>query len=65
MLPGLSRSSSASSGIDSAGTVPARVPGGKPMCRFMISATTCAAAWSAYQPSKYSADSGLGGTGQV
>ncbi len=40
MLPGLSRSASASSGIASPGTVPARVPGGKPMCRFMISATT-------------------------
>ena len=63
MLPGLSRSASASSGTASAGTVPARVPGGKPMCRFMIPATTCVAAWSAYQPSKYSADSSFGGTG--
>ena len=45
------------------GTRAGTVPGGKPICRFMISATTCVAAWSAYQPSKYSADSGFGGTG--
>jgi hypothetical protein len=37
--------------------------GGKPMCRFLIPATTWVAAWSAYQPLKYSADSGFGGTG--
>ena len=63
LLPGLSRSASASSGIAPAWTMPARVPGGKPICRFMIPATTCVAAWFAYQPSKYSADSGFGGTG--
>ena len=34
------------------------------MCRFMISATAGLAAWSAYQPSKYSADRGFGGMRQ-
>jgi hypothetical protein len=35
------------------------------MCRFMISATVGMAALFAYQASKYSADSGVGGTGPV
>ena len=35
------------------------------MCLFMISSTVGVATRSAYQPSKYSADRGLGGIGSL